>query len=313
MKKMHRRSFLTTGIVGVAGTAVPAPGKETPPAAVRAPRFRLGLVTYELGKNWDIDTLIQNCMAAGFEAAELRTTHRHGVEISLSKDQRVEVRKKFADSPVRLLSLGTTCDYHSPDRAVVDRNIEETKRWCELAHDLGCLGIKVRPNALPQDVPEEKTISQIGNALERCGDAARANGVEIWLEVHGDARIQEPLRIQRIMELAHHPSVGICWNSNDADVTRGSVAESFQVLRPWLRHCHLHELWNTTSPWGGQPALPPKETRGSLGYANPYPYSELFRLLRESGYDRYTLAEVPESPEPIRFMRYYRALWEALM
>ena len=27
---------------------------------------------------------------------------------------------------------------------------------------------------------------------------------------------------------------------------------------------------------------------------------------------RYTLAEVPESCEPIRFMRYYRSLWEQL-
>jgi hypothetical protein len=36
---------------------------------------------------------------------------------------------------------------------------------------------------------------------------------------------------------------------------------------------------------------------------------EFFRLLRESGYDRYTLAEVPDSKEPERFLKYYKALW----
>jgi len=312
MTKTSRRSILTTGVAAVAAAAAPAPREKTLQEIAAAPRFRLGMVTYELGKNWDIDTLIRNCIAARFEAAELRTTHRHGVEISLSKDQRVEVRKKFADSPVRLLSLGTMCEYHSPDRSVVDSKIEETKRWCELAHDLGCLGVKVRPNGLPKEVSEEKTLAQIGNALERCGESARSSGVELWVEVHG-AGSQEPSRMQRILELAHHSSVGICWNSNPTDVMNDSVAGAFEMLKPWLRNVHINELWRAPAPWTQGLGQPTKETiRDFPWYSNPYPYREFFRLLRESGYDRYTLAEVPESQEPARFMLYYRALWEAL-
>jgi hypothetical protein len=53
-------------------------------------------------------------------------------------------------------------------------------------------------------------------------------------------------------------------------------------------------------------------TPGFPAYGKPYPFAELFALLRAAGYNRYTLAEVPESCEPIRFMRYYRALWEQL-
>jgi sugar phosphate isomerase/epimerase len=314
MNKIRRRSFLASGVVGLAGaTAAANPGKDAVPAPVTAPRFRLGLVTYELAKNWDIATLIQNCTTAGFEAVELRTTHRHGVEITLPKDQRLEIRKRFADSPVRLLSLGTMGEYHSAERAVVDRNIEETKHWCELAHDLGCLGVKVRPNGFVKDVPEEKTLAQIGNSLERCGDAARDNGVEIWVEVHGRGT-EEPQNMLRIMELAGSPLVGICWNSSDADVADGSVAKAFDMLRPWLRNCHINELWRTPSPWGTIAGRPEKETtRGFPSYARPYPYREFFRLLRAAGYDRYTLAEVPESTEPVRFLRYYRALWQELM
>ena len=66
----------------------------------------------------------------------------------ISKSRRAEVKKHFADSRVRLVSLGTTCEYQSPDTALVEQNIEETRRWCELAEDLGCLGVKVRPNGL---------------------------------------------------------------------------------------------------------------------------------------------------------------------
>jgi hypothetical protein len=38
----------------------------------------------------------------------------------------------------------------------------------------------------------------------------------------------------------------------------------------------------------------------------------LFALLRQSGYDRYTLCEALESKEPERFLSNYRALWTEL-
>ena len=135
---------------------------------------------------------------------ELRTTHKHGVEPSISKQQRAEVKKRFADSNVRLVSLGTTCEYESPDAAMVEKNIEETRRWCELAQDLGCLGVKVRPNGFPKDVPHEQTLDQIGHALARCGDAARDHGVEIWMEVHGEGT-QIPANAHQILSVANHP------------------------------------------------------------------------------------------------------------
>src|SRR5262245_8673378 len=66
--------------------------------------------------------------------------------------------------------------------------------------------------------------------------------------------------MRTIMETANHPAVGVTWNSNTSDVLYGSVAEYFQLLRPWIRSCHINELHSG------------------------YPYRELFRLLREMGY-----------------------------
>jgi len=317
MKKGGRRAFLETSGVGLAGlgsllsTDLPFSTRPAPEGGA-APGFKLGMVTYELGKNWDIETIIKNCETAGFEAAELRTTHKHGVELSLSKDKRADVRKRFEGSRVRLLSLGTTCEFQYAQSALVERNIEETRRWCELAHDLGCLGVKVRPNGFVKDVPKGKTLEQIGQALQKCGDAARDQGVEIWVEVHGQGT-EDPPNIQRIMEVANHPSVGICWNSNDTDVVDGSVKEYFELLKPWLRNCHINELWRNPSPWGGAMGQPPEQANpGFPVYGRPYPFRELFSLMRAAGYSRFTLAEVPESCEPVRFMRYYRSLWEQL-
>jgi hypothetical protein len=37
----------------------------------------------------------------------------------------------------------------------------------------------------------------------------------------------------------------------------------------------------------------------------------LFQLLNASGYEGFTLAEIPESGDAIRLMKYYRGLWLA--
>lgn len=287
---MNRREFIQ-GSMMMFGAAAFASGSLAQPAP-SPPAFRLGLVTYNLARAWDVPTLIARCKATGFAAVELRTTHAHGVEPDIRPARRKEVRQQFEESGIVLWGLGTVCEFHSPDPAVVRENIETCKRFCELARDVGARGVKVRPNALPEGVPVEKTLEQIGKALIECGQAGADNGVEIWLEVHGQGT-QEPPHIARIMQHCGHPHVGITWNSNPTDVKNGSVHDSFQLLKTYIRSCHITELTNN------------------------YPWRELFGLLKSIGYDRYTLAEIPalettSVADTERFMRYYRALWQEL-
>ncbi|MCS6830728.1 MAG: TIM barrel protein [Armatimonadota bacterium] len=287
---MNRREFIQGSMMmfGAAAFASASSAQSIP----RQPAFQLGLVTYNLARSWDVPTLIARCRATGFAAVELRTTHAHGVEPDIGAARRKEIRQQFEDSGIVLWGLGTVCEFHSPDAAVVRENIETCKRFCELARDVGAKGVKVRPNALPEGVPVAKTLEQIGRALVECGQSGAENGVEIWLEVHGQGT-QEPANIARIMQHCAHPSVGITWNSNPTDIKGGSVRESFELLKTYIRSCHITELTNN------------------------YPWRELFGLLKGIGYNRYTLAEIPglettSVADIERFMRYYRALWQEL-
>jgi hypothetical protein len=292
---MHRRRFLQTGALAAAGFAETSASAAPAPKANKAPKFRLGLVTYNLAKSWDLAALLRVCKSVGVSPVELRTMHAHGVEPSLSKEQRKEVRKRFADAGVAIWGCGTTCEFHSPDAAVVKENVETCKRFVELVADIGGRGVKVRPNGLPEDVPVEKTLEQIGKALIPCGKAAEDAGIEIWVEVHGRGTAHPP-HVKTIMEHCRHPKVGLTWNSNGSDVKDGSVKEYFNLLWPWIRSCHINELY--------------KDAAGT------YPYRELFRLFREHGYDRATLCEVgraaPDEATGAEMLRYYKALWTEL-
>lgn len=250
--------------------------------------MRLGAVTYNVLKDWDVETIITKLeKAGGFEGVELRTSHKHGVEPSLSAVERTRVRERFQRSKIRLVSFGSTCEFHSPDPAVRKQNVETGMQFVDLAHDTGAIGVKVRPNALPKEVPPETTIRNIADSLKVLGDYGAGKGIEIWVEVHG-RDTSNPRVCAAIMNDTKHANVGLCWNSNPDDIVRGSVKPSFDLLKPWIKHVHINEL------------------------ANDYPWRELFTLLRQSGYDRYTLMEAQESPEPERFLLWYHALWREL-
>lgn len=280
---LTRRDVVRMGLASAGALALGA-------RASAAKGFHLGLVTYNVAKDWDLDTLLRLVREAGLEGVEFRTTHAHGVERALTPAERQVVRKKCADTGLRQTSLGSVCEFHSPDPAVVRQNVEDCREWILLAKDIGARGVKVRPNGLPKEVPEEKTLEQIGRALAECGAFAKDHGVEIWVEVHGD-QTKVPARMKRIMDVCSHPSVGLTWNSNDTDVTDGSVGKSFALLRPFLRCCHITDL------------------------RSAYPYRELFALLEQSGFNGFTLCEFPDTVPAFNgatWLKDYRARWEEL-
>lgn len=291
---MNRREFCLNStaaafsLAAFRGHSLPGiSGEASPAAGTAASGLHLGTVTYNLARSWDIETIIKNCTEAKFEGVELRTTHAHGVEIDTPAEKRQEIRKRFSDSPVQIVGIGSACEYQAVDPAEVRRNIEETKAFVKLAAEVGAPGVKVRPNGLPKEVPEDKTLEQIGLALRECAAFAGDYGVQIRLEVHG-RETSRLLRIRKILDHAGHDNLWICWNSNQDDLLDGGVEANFHLVQSRIGLVHMRDL-----------------------FLEEYPWRQLLRLLADAQYPGFCLAEIPESADPLRVMKYYRALFRA--
>jgi sugar phosphate isomerase/epimerase len=289
----HRRHFLKAAGLAL-GTATLWRPDELAAAQARSanflqktPAMLLGMVTYELAKDWNLETIIRNCEAAKFEGVELRTTHAHGVEVNLSAAQRAEVKKRFQDSRVQLMGLGSIFDYHTPDQTKLRKDIEATKEYILLARDVGAGGVKVRPNGLPKEVPKEKTLEQIGHALHEVSEFGANYGIQIRLEVHGNETQLVP-NIKTILDVADHPNVGACWNSNDTDLDGEGFDANFNLLKNRIFEVHMRDL-----------------------FLENYPFRKLLNGLNQAGFRGFCLAEISSSTDPVRVMKYYRALWLA--
>lgn len=283
-----RRSFLKQSATATAGLMAGAWAFGNPPTSrAAAGTMRFGLVTYLWGRDWDVPTLIRNCHHAGAEGVELRVEHSHGVDPSLSESRRAEVWRQFHDSPVELVGFGTNAAFHHPDEEQLQDAVEQTKDYVILSHDCGGSGVKVKPNALPDEVPEAQTIEQIGNALNELARFAADYGQEIRVEVHGTETQQLPI-MERIFRVADHPNVGVCWNCNSEDLEGQGLEYNFGLVRQRLAETtHVREF-----------------------NEGDYPYQELFNLLAGINYDGWILMEARTEPaDRVKALREQRMLF----
>ncbi len=238
-----RRDFLKQSMYFGAATAAAGPLSKVLAFSSTGPgsKMKFGLVTYLWGQDWDLPTLIANCEKAGVLGVELRTQHAHGVESDLNARQRREVKKRFADSPVTLVGLGTNFAFHHTDPARLRRDINGAKEYIRLSSDVGGTGVKVKPNDLPKGVSQQKTVEQIGKALNELGRFGADYGQKVRLEVHGSC---SPLPIMKaIMDVADHPNVGVCWNCNSQDLEGQGLEHNFNLVKDRFSDTvHVREL-----------------------------------------------------------------------
>ena len=215
----------------------------------RAPAgLRFGLVTYMWGADLDLPTLLATLEKANLLGVELRVDHAHGVSPKLDAAGRSDVKKRFEASPVEAVGLGTNWEFHSPDPAVVAKNIEGAKEYIRLSHDIGASGVKVKPNDLPKAVEKQKTLEQIARALADLGAYAEGFGQEIRLEVHGG--VSDLGDIATIMKAADRSNVRVCWNSNQKDLDGDGLEANFAKVRPFFGNTlHIRGARIPGYPW----------------------------------------------------------------
>ncbi|QDV18726.1 Xylose isomerase-like TIM barrel [Gimesia panareensis] len=284
-----RRDFLKTSALGgmlALGGSLPTLAR----AEEKKAQAQYGLVTYQWAKDWDLPTLLKNCETANVLGVELRTTHKHGVERNLNKNERREVAKKFMDSPVTLVGIGSNERFDNPDADVLKQAKEATKDFIKLSHDVGGTGVKVKPDSFHKNVPEEVTIEQIGKSLNEMGAFGADYGQQIRLEVHGKCAHLPTIR--KILDVADHPNVAICWNCNKQDQEGAGLDANFAMVKDRLGDTtHIHDLIH-----------------------DPYPHKRFFELMAGANYTGWLMLEEGKQPkgDPVAALAEQRKLFDKM-
>lgn len=197
----------------------------------------------------DLAAMLALARKYGYDGIEPRTggMHRHGVEIETGADDRQRILGLAADSGVAFACIAVGSRFSDPGTHPANR--AEAAAGIRLAHDLECPVVRVFGGKLPAGDKREEAIARVADALGSLAPLAEDHGVTVCLETHDDWC--DPRHVAAVMEAVDHRAIGVNWDIMHP-VRHGlaTMEESFQILRPWIRHVHVHDGTNDPGALG---------------------------------------------------------------
>lgn len=237
MKAMNRRQFMKTSMMAATATALGAWSSATDCGSLRLSFSTLGC------PQWDFDTIVDFASKHGYSGIEFRGLmgeldltrckefSRSGIAVS---------KQKLADKGLTIPALGSSVHLHDAAGKERRRQLDDARKYIDLAHALDASFIRVFPDRIPQGQEKARVLDRIIEGLHELNDHAAAAGVGLLLESHGDFVKMDDLHY--IMQHAFTPHTGLIWDiCNMWAVTKETPADVFNKLSPYIRHVHLKD------------------------------------------------------------------------
>jgi sugar phosphate isomerase/epimerase len=195
--------------------------------------------------DWSLPEILKFAVIHHYQGVEIRGIQRE-LDLPVSKhfnspSSIAETKKMFADSNQAIVDLGASSEMHFPESLQRQKQIDEAKRYIDLASNVGCPFIRVFPNKFLPERSHEETIELISKALNELGSYAKGSGVRVLMETHGD--LVRSGDIQKIMANTSPDHTGLVWDvANMWSVTRETPADVYSRLKQYIFHAHIKDI-----------------------------------------------------------------------
>lgn len=194
--------------------------------------------------DWSFQQITDFAVKHGYKGIEIRGLQRQ-MELPKCKEfstveNRLVTMTMMKEKGLQFINLGSSATLHFAEGAEREKNLDEGKRFIDLAQQINCPYIRVFPNIFPKEQDKNATMDLIIKGLVDLGDHAKESKVSVLMETHGEVVRSEDLEV--IMRSAEHPNVGLVWDpSNMWTVTKESPAAVYPKLKKYIRHAHIKD------------------------------------------------------------------------
>ncbi len=227
--------------------------------------------------DWTLEQHLTAAIRYGYDGLEPRCAagHQHGIELTTTKAQRKDLRAQCDDCGVALPCLATSTKYNLPDAERTEM-VEETKKYLQLAADLGAPNLRVfGGNAPDEGVTREQAAARVAEGLAQCVKTAASCGVNLCLETHDYFCRAE--HAAAVVDAVNHPRLGFNWDFLHSARASETPEQSWQHVAGRVYHCHVHDY--TWPPENGEDLQKAYMGEGMV------PHAEDLRLLKSVGYE----------------------------
>jgi sugar phosphate isomerase/epimerase len=232
---LDRRAFLAA-----LGATVAAPAILR--AASRAKRYPIAFST--LGcPGWDWKTVLEQADRLGYSAIELRgvTGEMDLTKVSeLSGSRLAESKRELADRGLVVSDLGASSHMHDKDPAARQKQLDDGRRFIDLAHAMDVKYVRMFGNDIPPGEPREDVFKRVADGFQEMAAYARPAGVVVLIESHGD--FVHSADLKDLLTRVGSDSFALLWDAHHTfAAAHESPAETYAQLGRWVRHTHLKD------------------------------------------------------------------------
>ncbi|MHB1179587.1 MAG: sugar phosphate isomerase/epimerase family protein [Daejeonella sp.] len=157
-----------------------------------------------------------------------------------TKESRAATSKLMEDRGLKFVGLGSSATLHFAGKNERTKNLDEGRRFIDLAQEIDCPYVRVFPNNFPKDQERNQTLDLITKGLLELAEHAKGSKVTVLLETHGDLVYADDL--VSILNAAHHKHTGLVWDiSNMWTVTKEPPVDVYKKLKKFIRHTHIKD------------------------------------------------------------------------
>jgi len=191
--------------------------------------------------DWSLEQIVEFAVQYGFKGIEVRGLKRQ-IDLTtcseFNKENITVSLRMLQDHGLEFINLGSSSTLHFADPDTRKKNLDEGKRYIDLAQELKCPFIRVFPNNFPKEQDKNQTMDLIAKSLLELGDHAKGSNVTVLLETHGDLLYINDLQL--VMSASEHKQVGLVWDITNMWIkTKESPAMAYEKLKKYIRHVHI--------------------------------------------------------------------------
>ena len=222
--------------------------------------------------SWSIETIIKKASEFGYDGIEWRGGLQGHVQPAMPAEQIAVLQKASADAGILAVAVTAYTSFVSPHAKERQANLDELRRYADLAAELDAPYIRAFLGELPNGVkPDTSIYENISDCLNTASDYAESVGVKIAIEPHDD--FVRSSTIVPILNQVQHPALRVIWDIGNAFAAGEDLAEGFELLKDRIAYVQVKDGKKQDTAW----------QLCTLGQGD-VPLGQAFELLLANGY-----------------------------
>ncbi|HEU0293160.1 MAG TPA: sugar phosphate isomerase/epimerase family protein [Anaerolineales bacterium] len=223
--------------------------------------------------NWQIETVIAKTSEFGYDGIEWRGGPQGHVQPDMPGAKKALLQQRCSDAGLMSLAVTAYTSFVSDSAGERQANVDELRRYAELAAELGANYVRAFLGELPEGTDLDSSMyERISDCLNIASVYANSVGVKIAVEPHDD--FVHSSAVAPVLNRSGSPHVlRVIWDIGNAFAAGEAPTESFELLKDHLAYVQVKDGKGREPDWRLCP----------LGQGD-VPLNQAFELLLENDY-----------------------------